>query len=63
MWLIFLVAGTVCPVMAVVAMAAARMPADELAHPLAGGEEPADAPAPAESSGPGQPGPNQRGVT
>ena len=62
-WLIFLVAGTVCPVMAVVAMAAARMPADELAHPLAGGEEPADAPAPAESSGPGQPGPNQRGVT
>jgi MFS family permease len=42
LWLIFLVAGTVCPVMAVVAMAVARMPADELAHPLAGGaEEPA----------------------
>ncbi|SFT80979.1 MFS transporter [Arthrobacter sp. ov118] len=42
LWLIFLVAGTVCPAMAVVAMAAARMPADELAHPLAGGaEEPA----------------------
>ncbi len=41
-WLIFLVAGTVCPVMAVVAMVVARMPADELAHPLAGGaEEPA----------------------
>lgn len=33
-WLIFLVAGTVCPVMAAVAMASARMPADELAHPL-----------------------------
>ena len=42
LWLIFLAAGTVCPAMAVVAMAAARMPADELAHPLAGGaEEPA----------------------
>jgi MFS family permease len=42
LWLIFLVAGTVCPAMSVVAMAAARMPADELAHPLAGGaEEPA----------------------
>jgi MFS family permease len=34
LWLIFLVAGTVCPVMAVVAMIVARMPADELAHPL-----------------------------
>lgn len=33
-WLIFLVAGGVCPVMAVIAMAAARMPDDELAHPL-----------------------------
>ena len=33
-WLIFLVAGSVCPVMAVVAMTVARMPADELAHPL-----------------------------
>ena len=33
-WLIFLVAGGVCPVMAVVAMAVAGMPADELAHPL-----------------------------
>jgi MFS family permease len=33
-WLIFLVAGTVCPAMAVVAMVVARMPADELAHPL-----------------------------
>jgi hypothetical protein len=32
--LIFLVAGGVCPVMAVIALAAARMPADELAHPL-----------------------------
>ena len=35
LWLIFLVAGTVCPVMAVVAMVVARMPADELANPLA----------------------------
>ncbi len=34
LWVIFLVAGSVCPVMAVVAMAVARMPADELAHPL-----------------------------
>ncbi|RDV11710.1 MFS transporter [Arthrobacter sp. RT-1] len=33
-WLIFLLAGGVCPVMAVVAMAVARMPDDELAHPL-----------------------------
>lgn len=33
-WLIFLVAGGVCPVMAVIAVAAAKMPADELAHPL-----------------------------
>ena len=39
LWLIFLVAGTVCPVMAVVAMAVARMPSDELAHPLARGAE------------------------
>ena len=33
-WLIFLVAGGVCPVMAVIAMGAAKMPDDELAHPL-----------------------------
>ncbi|TPV48852.1 MFS transporter [Pseudarthrobacter phenanthrenivorans] len=33
-WLIFLVAGGVCPVMAVIAMAAAKMPDDELSHPL-----------------------------
>ncbi|MCU1566095.1 MAG: transporter [Pseudarthrobacter sp.] len=33
-WLIFVVAGGVCPVMAVIAMVAARMPDDELAHPL-----------------------------
>lgn len=33
-WLIFLLAGGVCPVMAVVAMTVARMPDDELAHPL-----------------------------
>lgn len=37
--LIFLVAGTVCPVMAVVAMIAARMRADEEAHPLEDGRE------------------------
>ena len=54
LWLIFLVAGTVCPVMAVVAMVIARMPADELAHPLArAAEESGDAeePAGAEQSG------------
>jgi len=34
MWLIFLVAGVVCPIMAVIASAAAGMPRDELAHPL-----------------------------
>ncbi len=33
-WLIFLVAGLVCPVMAVIALTVARMPDDELAHPL-----------------------------
>jgi MFS family permease len=33
-WLIFVVAGGVCPVMAVIAMTVARMPHDELAHPL-----------------------------
>ncbi|WP_018763708.1 MFS transporter [Arthrobacter sp. 135MFCol5.1] len=33
-WLIFLVAGGVCPVVAVVAMAAANMSRDERAHPL-----------------------------
>ncbi len=33
-WLIFLVAGGVCPVMAVLALVIARMPADEIAHPL-----------------------------
>lgn len=33
-WVIFLVAGGVCPIMAMVAMVVARMPADELAHPL-----------------------------
>ncbi len=40
-WAIFLVAGGVCPVLAVIAMIAARMPRDELAHPL----DPAPAPA------------------
>ena len=74
-WLIFLVAGTVCPVMAAVAMAVARMPADELGHPLddrevdgleVGGREVdghADAAAPSEASGPVHPGPKQRGVS
>jgi MFS family permease len=33
-WLIFVVAGGVCPVMAVIAMLVARMSDDELAHPL-----------------------------
>lgn len=33
-WLIFLVAGGVCPVMAVIAILVARMPHDETAHPL-----------------------------
>ena len=33
-WLIFLVAGGVCPLMAVVAVIVARMPRDELTHPL-----------------------------
>lgn len=41
--LIFLAAGTVCPVMAVVAMIAARMRADEHAHPLDDGREGTDA--------------------
>lgn len=41
--LIFLVAGTVCPVMAAVAMVAARMRSDEHAHPLADGREEAPA--------------------
>lgn len=63
--LIFLVAGTVCPVMAVIALAAARMPTDELAHPLDDGRENfgADATSPAEASGSGQPRPEQPGVT
>lgn len=42
-WAIFLVAGGVCPILAVIAMIVARMPADELSHPL-------DAPADAEST-------------
>jgi MFS family permease len=74
-WLIFLRAGTVCPVMAAVAMAVARMPADELAHPLddrepdnrgpdgGGLDGGADATAPAETSGPGRTGQKQRGVS
>ncbi|MCU1515989.1 MAG: transporter [Pseudarthrobacter sp.] len=33
-WLIFLVAGGVCPIVAVVAAVVAKMPEDELAHPL-----------------------------
>jgi MFS family permease len=38
-WVIFLVAGGVCPVMAVVALVVARMPADELTNPLNRGED------------------------
>jgi hypothetical protein len=38
-WLIFLVAGAVCPLMAAVAMIVARMPRDELANPLEPGTE------------------------
>ncbi|MET3173079.1 UNVERIFIED_ORG: MFS family permease [Arthrobacter sp. UYCu721] len=34
LWAIFLFAGGVCPILAVIAMIAARMPADEIAHPL-----------------------------
>lgn len=49
--LIFLVAGTVCPVMAIVAMTAARMRADEHAHPLEDGRESLDAGGSAEGSG------------
>lgn len=33
-WAIFLVAGSVCPVLAVIAMIVARMPDDEVSHPL-----------------------------
>ncbi|HEY9356793.1 MAG TPA: MFS transporter [Arthrobacter sp.] len=33
-WLIFLVAGGVCPVVAVIASIVAKMPQDEIAHPL-----------------------------
>ncbi|MCV2490154.1 MFS transporter [Geodermatophilus sp. YIM 151500] len=46
----FLVAGLVPPVLAVVAIVAARMPADELAHPL---DRPTPAPAPV-AAGDGQ---------
>ena len=68
-WLIFLAAGTVCPVMAAVALVVARMPADELAHPLDDREDdhgldgPGDDTAPTEASGPGQHAPKQHGVT
>ncbi|MEN2743715.1 MFS transporter [Sinomonas halotolerans] len=47
LWVIFAVAGGVCPVMAVVAVIAARMPSDELAHPLDSREAAPDADAPA----------------
>jgi membrane protein required for beta-lactamase induction len=33
-WLIFVAAGSVCPIMAVIAVMVARMSDDELAHPL-----------------------------
>lgn len=69
LWLIFLVAGTVCPVMAVVAMVVARMPSDELANPLvrsaevssgaeeaSGAEHAGGAEDPAEALGSGEPG-------
>jgi MFS family permease len=63
-WLIFLVAGTVCPVMAVIATVVARMPADELAHPLDDGRESFGAGEPrADSGAADRPGPKQRGVT
>ena len=60
MWLIFLVAGGVCPVLAVAAMAVARMRDDELANPL-DRRAPNDAveqlaPRPAPPSVPGRPG-------
>jgi MFS family permease len=42
-WAIFLFAGGVCPILAVIAVIVARMPRDEMAHPL-------DAPAEAESA-------------
>ena len=45
-WAIFLFAGGVCPLMAIVAVVAARMPADETAHPL---DRRHDAPADAEA--------------
>jgi MFS family permease len=52
---VFLVAGLAPPVLAVVAIAAARMPADEVAHPLDRGEQEA-APEPLEPvSAPGDP--------
>lgn len=54
--LIFLVAGTVCPVMAAVAMVAARMRSDERAHPLADGREEAPADTTEDTA-------EQRGVT
>ncbi|MCB5272773.1 hypothetical protein BJG92_00276 [Arthrobacter sp. SO5] len=60
-WLIFLVAGTVCPVMAVVALVVARMPSDELAHPLTDGSD-SDTGA-ADRSGSELPAPEHRGVT
>ncbi|MFJ5692528.1 MFS transporter [Arthrobacter sp. NPDC093125] len=49
-WAIFLFAGGVCPLMAIVAVVAAHMPADETAHPLDRRHDaPADADADAEA--------------
>ncbi|MEE2523564.1 MFS transporter [Pseudarthrobacter sp. J75] len=51
LWVIFLVAGAIGPVLAAVAMIAAKMPQDELAHPLDHApEEPAPEDAAPESS-------------
>ncbi|MEE2570246.1 MFS transporter [Pseudarthrobacter sp. J64] len=52
LWVIFLVAGAIGPVLATVAMIAAKMPQDELAHPLDHApEEPApEDPAPEEAA-------------
>ncbi|MCE3244129.1 MAG: transporter [Arthrobacter sp.] len=51
-WAIFLFAGGVCPLMAIVAVIAARMPADETAHPL---DRRHDAPADAEAGADARP--------
>ncbi|UVJ39914.1 MFS transporter [Arthrobacter sp. CJ23] len=47
-WLIFLGAGLVCPIMAVVALFAARMTTDEIENPLDSNPVPVPAPAPSD---------------